>query len=59
MASVEIVKLALPLLSRFAVPSIVAPSLNVAVPVGGPFGAGPPCGVAPGCTFAVSVSDWP
>lgn len=47
--SVEVARVAWPLLSRFDVPRVVAPSLNVTVPVGTP-----PLDV----TAAVKVTDW-
>ena len=52
MASEEVMKVACPAISA-PVPSVVAPSLNVTVPVGVP---------APGAvavTVAVKVTDWP
>lgn len=48
-ARVEVVKVAWPVPSRVEVPNVVAPSLNVTVPVGVP-----PLDV----TVAVKVTDW-
>jgi hypothetical protein len=51
-ANAEVENVAFPLL-RAAVPSTVAPFLNVTVPVGVPFPG------ATAATVAVNVTDWP
>ena len=51
--SASVAKVATPPASSVPVPSVVAPSLNVTVPVGVPVPGGD------GATVAVKVTDWP